>query len=58
MVMTWCEMVGSHLIEDMTRGVTASHEDLRIFFFLVVWWDWISCLDPMRSIFDIPYLHD
>lgn len=31
--MTWCEMVGSHLVEDMTRGVTASHESLRIFFF-------------------------
>lgn len=28
--MTWCEMIGSHLVEDMTRGVTASHEDLRI----------------------------
>lgn len=30
--MTWCEMVGSHLVEDITRGVTASHESLRIFF--------------------------
>ena len=43
MVMTWCEMVGSHLIEDMTRGVTTSHEDLRIFFFgCVVGLDFLS----------------
>lgn len=28
--MTWCEMIGSHLVEDMTRGVTSSQEDLRI----------------------------
>ena len=44
--MTWCEMIGSHLVEDMTRGVTSSQEDLRIVC-VCGGWDWISWLDPM-----------